>query len=149
MDFLMNSVRLPAPESASNCSNLVFSSAFRRKLYLWSAGSFLGFLPVLVPVVFSIHMRFLVCTFFSSRIRDFGADSPAPGRGGQVGSCRTKDFLSDKDTTCSVRLNRESSFVGLLRDVHGVLWSGEVSSFPLSDSGFAKLDSDNRLVNSA
>ena len=48
----------------------------------------------------------------------------------------------------SVRLNRESSFVGLLRDVHGVLWSGEVSSFPLSDSGFAKLDSDNRLVNS-
>jgi hypothetical protein len=46
-------------------------------------------------------------------------------------------------------LNRESSFVGLLRDVHGVLWSGEVSSFPLSDSDFAKLDSDNRLVNSA
>jgi len=87
-------------------------------------------------------MRFLVCTFFSSRIRDFGADS------GQVGPCLTKDFLSDKDTTCSVRLNRESSFVGLLRDVHGVLWSGEVSSFPLSDSGFAKLDSDNRLVNS-
>ncbi len=38
--------------------------------------------------------------------------------------------------------------VGLLRDVHGVLWSGEVSSFPLSDSDFAKLDSDNRLVNS-
>ncbi|EDO53923.1 hypothetical protein BACUNI_02544 [Bacteroides uniformis ATCC 8492] len=37
----------------------------------------------------------------------------------------------------------------MLRDVHGVLWSGEVSSFPLSDSGFAKLDSDNRLVNSA
>ena len=26
MDFLMNSVRLPAPESASNFSNLVFSS---------------------------------------------------------------------------------------------------------------------------
>lgn len=149
MDFLMNSVRSPAPESASNFSNLVFSSAFRRKLYLRSAGSLLGFLPVLVPVVLSMHMRFLVCTFFSSGIRDFGADSPAPGRGGQVGSCRTKDFLSDKDTTCSVRLNRESSFVGLLRDVHGVLWSGEVSSFPLSDSGFAKLDSDNRLVNSA
>ena len=75
---------------------------------LLSTGSFWGFLPVLIPVVFSIHMRFLVCTFFSSRIRNFGADSPAP-LGGQVGSCRTKDFLSDKDTTCSVRLNRESS----------------------------------------
>ena len=46
---------------------------------LLSTGSFWGFLPVLIPVVFSIHMRFLVCTFFSSRIRDFGADSPAPG----------------------------------------------------------------------
>ena len=46
---------------------------------LLSTGSFWGFLPVLIPVVFSIHMRFLVCTFFSSRIRDFGADSPRPG----------------------------------------------------------------------
>ena len=45
---------------------------------LLSTGSFWGFLPVLIPVVFSIHMRFLVCTF-SSRIRDFGADSPALG----------------------------------------------------------------------
>ena len=34
---------------------------------LLSTGSFWGFLPVLIPVVFSIHMRFLVCTF-SSRI---------------------------------------------------------------------------------
>jgi len=92
-------------------------------------------------------MRFLVCTFFSSRIRNFGADSPAP-LGGQVGSCRTKDFLSDKDTTCSVRLNRESSFVGLLRNVHGVLWSGEACSSPLTDFDFAKLDTANRLVNS-
>ena len=56
---------------------------------LLSTGSFWGFLPVLIPVVFSIHMRFLVCTFFSSRIRDFGADSPA--RGG-----RASWFLSDK-----------------------------------------------------
>lgn len=92
-------------------------------------------------------MRLLVCIFFFSRIRDFGADSPAPG-GGQVGPCRTKDFLSDKDTTCSVRLNRESSFVGLLRDVHGVLWSDEACSFPLTDFDFAKLDTANRLVNS-
>ena len=38
--------------------------------------------------------------------------------------------------------------VGLLCDACGVLWSGEVSSYPLSDSDFAKLDSDNRLVNS-
>ena len=48
-----------------------------------------------------------------------------PGRLVFVG----QDFLSDENTTCSVRLNRESSFVGLLRDVHGVLWFGEVSSF--------------------
>jgi hypothetical protein len=72
---------------------------------------------------------------------------PPPG-GGQVGPCRTKDFLSDKDTTCSVRLNRESSFVGLLRDVHGVLWSDEACSSPLTDFDFAKLQGSNRLVNS-
>ncbi|RHT85888.1 hypothetical protein DW736_16685 [Coprobacillus sp. AM28-15LB] len=57
-------------------------------------------------------------------------------------------FRAAENTTCSVRLNREPSFVGLLRDVHGTLWSDEVSSFPSSDSDFAKLDSDNRLVNS-
>lgn len=113
---------------------------------LLSTGSFWCFLPVLIPVVFSIHMRFLVCTF-SSRIRDFGADSPALGAGKLV-LVRQKSFVG-QGPTCSVRLNRESSFVGLLRDVHGVLWSGEVSSFPLSDSDFAKLESDNRLVNSA
>ena len=62
---------------------------------------------------------------------------------------RTGYFLSDENTTCYVRLNIESSFVGLLRDVHGVLWSGEVSSFPLSDSDFTKSDNDNRLVNNA
>jgi len=55
-------------------------------------------------------------------------------KGGQVGLRRTKDFLSDEDTTCSVRLNRESSFVGLLRDVHGALWSDEASFPPLPDS---------------
>jgi hypothetical protein len=67
---------------------------------------------------------------------------------GQVGFGMPEKFRAAENTTCSVRLNRESSFVGLLRDVHGTLWSDEVSSFPLSDSGFAKLDSDNRLVNS-
>jgi len=71
-----------------------------------------------------------------------------PAFAGQVGFGMPEKFRAAENTTCSVRLNRESSFVGLLRDVHGVLWSGEVSSFPLSDSGFAKLDSDNRLVNS-
>lgn len=65
MDFLMNSVRSLAPESASSLSNLVFSSAFRRKLYLRSAGSFLGFLPVLVPVVFSIMHEIVGLYFFS------------------------------------------------------------------------------------
>jgi hypothetical protein len=45
-------------------------------------------------------------------------------------------------------LNRESSFVGLLRDVHGVLWSDEACSSPLTDFDFAKLESVNWLVNS-
>ena len=58
---------------------------------LLSTGSFWGFLPVLIPVVFSIHMRFLVCTF-SSRIRDFGADSPALGAGKLV-LVRQKSFV--------------------------------------------------------
>ena len=58
---------------------------------LLSTGSFWGFLPVLIPVVFSIHMRFLVCTF-SSRIRDFGADSPALGAGKLV-LVRKKSFV--------------------------------------------------------
>lgn len=111
---------------------------------LLSTGSFWGFLPVLIPVVFSIHMRFLVCTFFSSRIRNFGADSPAP-LGGQVGSCRTKDFLSDKDTTCSVRLNRESSYgrIAAQRLRHTVV--REVLLPPLRDSDFAKIEERNKL----
>ncbi|KAB5464630.1 hypothetical protein DWY54_12345 [Parabacteroides distasonis] len=91
-----------------------------------------------------MHMRFLVCTFFSSRIRDFGADSPAP-LGGQVGSCRTKDFLSDKDTTCSVRLNRESSYgrIAAQRLRHTVV--REVLLPPLRDSDFAKIEERNKL----
>jgi hypothetical protein len=71
-----------------------------------------------------------------------------PAFAGQVGFGMPEKFRAAENTTCSVRLNRESSFVGLLRDVHGALWSDEVSSFPSSDSDFAKLDSDNRLVNS-
>jgi hypothetical protein len=71
-----------------------------------------------------------------------------PAFAGQVGFGMPEKFRAAENTTCSVRLNRESSFVGLLRDVHGTLWSDEVSSFPSSDSDFAKLDSDNRLVNS-
>ena len=66
----------------------------------------------------------------------------------QTDLCLTENILSDKDTTCSVRLNRESSFVGLLRDVHGVLWSDEACSFLLTDFDFAKLESVNWLVNS-
>ncbi|WP_250323859.1 hypothetical protein [Bacteroides xylanisolvens] len=40
---------------------------------------------------------------------------------GQVVFVGQDYFLSDENTTCYVRLNIESSFVGLLRDVHGVL----------------------------
>ena len=92
-------------------------------------------------------MRLLVCTFFLFQNPRLWSGFPRPG-GGQVGPCRTKDFLSDKDTTCSVRLNRESSFVGLLRDVHGVLWFDEACFSPLTGFDFAKLDTANRLVNS-
>ena len=81
------------------------------------------------------------------RFSDFGGKSP-DREGGQVGFCMAEYFLSYKNTTCSVRLNRESSFVGLLRDVHGVLWSDEACSSPLTDFDFAKLESVNRLVNS-
>ena len=52
---------------------------------------------------------------------------------------RTGHFLSDENTTCYVRLNIESSFVGLLRDVHGVLLSDEAWFPPWSYSDFAKL----------
>lgn len=62
-----------------------------------------------------------------------------PALAGQVGFRRTGYFLSDENTTCYVRLNIESSFVGLLRDVHGVLLSDEAWFPPLSYSDFAKL----------
>jgi len=71
-----------------------------------------------------------------------------PAFAGQVGFGMPEKFRAAENTTCSVRLNRESSFVGLLRDVHGVLWSDEACSFPLTDFDFAKLDTANRLVNS-
>ncbi|GAE84907.1 hypothetical protein JCM10512_3285 [Bacteroides reticulotermitis JCM 10512] len=71
---------------------------------------------------------------------------PRPS-GGQGGFCRTGAFLSDENTTCSIRLNGESSFIGLLRDVHGVLWSDEAWFPPLPYSGFAKLAQPERLVN--
>ena len=71
-------------------------------------------------------------------ISDFGGKSP-DREGGQVGLCRTEYFLSDKDTTCSVRLNRESTSGGLLRDVSGVLLSvGRYSKLSIG-SDFAKI----------
>jgi len=75
---------------------------------------------------------------FSVRFSDFGGKSP-DREGGQVGFCRAEYFLSDKDTTCSVRLNRESTSGGLLRDVSGVLLSvGRYSKLSIG-SDFAKL----------
>ena len=56
---------------------------------LLSTGSFWGFLPVLIPVVFSIHMRFLVCTFFLFRNPRLWSGFPRP-------SGRASWFLSDK-----------------------------------------------------
>ncbi|RGI73764.1 hypothetical protein DXD90_15130 [Bacteroides uniformis] len=78
------------------------------------------------------------CFAFSVRFSDFGGKSP-DREGGQVGLCRAEYFLSDKDTTCSVRLNRESTSGGLLRDACGVLWSVGASFLPFSGSDFAKL----------
>ncbi|MCS2793146.1 MULTISPECIES: hypothetical protein [Bacteroidaceae] len=78
------------------------------------------------------------CFAFSVRFSDFGGKSP-DREGGQVGLCRAEYFLSDKDTTCSVRLNRESTSGGLLRDVSGVLLSVGRYSKPSIGSDFAKL----------
>ena len=96
---------------------------------LLSTGSFWGFLPVLIPVVFSIHMRFLVCTFFSSRIRDFGADSPAP-LGGQVGPCPTKDFCRTRTQLALFAWTENPHKFGLPCNVYtkrGFFWSNFVS----------------------
>lgn len=57
----------------------------------------------------------------------------------QTDLCLTENILSDKDTTCSVRLNRESTSGGLLRDACGVLWSVGASFLPFLGSDFAKL----------
>ena len=57
----------------------------------------------------------------------------------QTDLCLTENILSDKDTTCSVRLNRESTSGGLLRDVSGVLLSVGRYSKPSIGSDFAKL----------
>ncbi|MCF2696374.1 MULTISPECIES: hypothetical protein [Bacteroidaceae] len=50
-----------------------------------------------------------------------------------------ENFLSYKNTTCSVRLNRESTSGGLLRDVSGVLLSVRRCCKPSIGSDFAKL----------
>jgi len=53
--------------------------------------------------------------------------------------------LSDKDTTCSVRLNRESSYgrIAAQRLRHTVV--REVLLPPLRDSDFAKIEERNKL----
>ena len=43
----------------------------------------------------------------------------------QTNLCLTENILSDKDTTCSVRLNRESAFAGLPCDACGAWQAGE------------------------
>lgn len=49
-------------------------------------------------------LRYCVDTLFS----DFGGKSP-DREGGQVVFCMAEYFLSYKNTTCSVRLNRKST----------------------------------------
>ena len=73
---------------------------------LLSTGSFWGFLPVLIPVVFSIHMRFWFVLFL---LESATLERILPPLGRASWSLSDKSLLSDKDTTCSVRLNRESS----------------------------------------
>ena len=59
--------------------------------------------------------------------------------------CPTKDFLSDKDTTCSVRLNRESSYgrIAARRLRRAVV--RELLLPSLRDSDFAKIEGCNKL----
>ena len=62
---------------------------------------------LLFPALYSfdIYIRIISPVF---RFSDFGGKSH-DREGGQVSFCLTEYFLSDKNTTCSVRLNREST----------------------------------------
>lgn len=141
------------PAACQICANNVFGGIlkvtecikeFDKSLFLDSVNSFLRSQPERIWKIMIFSASSASCPFlshssspsvwfwdlyfFSSEIATWEQMFPPfpEGRGFRL----TKQFLSDGNTTCSVRLNRESSFVGLPRDVHSVLWSGEVSSFP-------------------
>ena len=63
----------------------------------------------------------------------------------QTDLCLTENILSDKDTTCSVRLNRESSYgrIAVRRLRRAVV--RELLLPSLRDSDFAKIEGCNKL----
>lgn len=63
----------------------------------------------------------------------------------QTDLCLTENILSDKDTTCSARLGRKSTFGGLLRDACGGQWSDELRLYFCLLLDDAKLSGCNRL----
>ena len=68
-----------------------------------------------------------------------------PAFAGQVGFGMPEKFRAAENTTCSVRLNRESSYgrIAARRLRHTVV--REVLLPPLRDSDFAKIEERNKL----
>jgi len=68
-----------------------------------------------------------------------------PAFAGQVGFGMPEKFRAAENTTCSVRLNRESSYgrIAAQRLRHTVV--REVLLPPLRDSDFAKIEERNKL----
>ena len=120
------------PAACQICANNVFGGIlkvteyikeFDKSLFLDSVNSFLRFQPeriwkIMIFSAPSVSCPFLSHSsspsvwywdlyFFSSEIATLEQMFP-PFPGGR-GFCRTKQFLSDRNTTCSVRLNRESA----------------------------------------
>ena len=75
-------------------------------------------------IVFGLPACSCPCVFthIFSLVFDFGEKRPLRA---VEGLCRAEAFLSDKDTTCSVRLNRESAFAGLPCDACRAWQAGE------------------------
>ena len=122
------------PAACQICANNVFGGIlkvteyikeFDKSLFLDSVNSFLRFQPeriwkIMIFSAPSVSCPFLshssspsVCYwalyFFSSEIATLEQIFP-PFPGGRC-FCRTKQFLSDGNTTCPVRLNRKSSWI--------------------------------------
>ena len=109
------------PAACQICANNVFGGIlkvteyikeFDKSLFLDSVNSFLRFQPERIWKIMIFSAPSVSCPFLSH------SSSPSvwyweifpPFPGGRC-FCRTKQFLSDGNTTCPVRLNRKSSWI--------------------------------------